>query len=226
MTVTTLWNGVRENGLSALAFTAADKNLGWMRNSTSPDGKNVRRVLILVTDEEGGWPLKNPGNRHEFKGDGTDTCSTSKQPDTKILREVLQKYQMSVISILAVTAARRTVEAYYRDQFKKIGSSIPYCGRRFGTKSISRGIDFTDLEREIPVNFWSPEELEKGKMETSPSGKSITEDIKQREAVLSEIKATAKAGQYSQLIRLVKVCLRETEGCLFGDPEGFNTLGF
>lgn len=49
--VKALGSGKQENGLSAVAFTAADAKLGWVRNSTFTNGKPVSRVLILVTDE-------------------------------------------------------------------------------------------------------------------------------------------------------------------------------
>ncbi len=52
LNITSLGNGAQENGLSALAFMAADQNLGWIRNATAPNGKPVRRVLLLVTDED------------------------------------------------------------------------------------------------------------------------------------------------------------------------------
>lgn len=224
--VSSIPSGDQENGLSALAFTAADTKLGWVRNSTFTNGKVVRRVLILVTDEDDllflGRPDK-PRPRHDFKGDGTDLCSTSKPPTHEKLREVLEKNQMTVISLLAENTLRPNLTGLYQNHFDKIGRSTKYCTRSFvilRSKSL-----WTDSELKEKDGLLAGEKpLADG--ENAEDVKKI-QPLKAKEiAELSE--KLAKAGKYDELIKLVRECLKETDtkACVFGDPEGFNTLGF
>lgn len=221
-------NGAQENGLSALAFTAADAKLGWIRNLTFPNGKLVRRVLILVTDEDDVLYLGKPnlpGPRQEFRGDGTDTCRSSKPPTHNILKEVFEKNQMTVITLLAENKIRPNLTGLYKQHFEEIGGSTKYCTRSFVIKKGKSLWTDSELKEKDSEGFWSGEStLEDG---GEAEGVKNYQPLKETEIVeLSE--NLAKAGKYDDLINDIRECLKETDSksCVFGDPEGFNTLGF
>ncbi len=222
-TLKLIGNGRRENALSALAFTAADKTLGWIRNATSADNKLLRRVLVLVTDRDTG-NINNTRGRGDFKGDGTDKCKTSKPPDIKILREVLEKYQMTVIALYAMSAGSGNLLEIYKKHFDEVGSNIPYCGRVFSLKRNGNIVTNVKNVDQIPKDFWKNQkemfDLEEKDEIVDPSKES-------RSTLFEGPVSNEKAGQIKDIIQFVKDCLRITkrEGCLFGDPEGFNTLG-
>ncbi len=146
------------------------------------------------------------------------------------MRETFEKYQSTVIALLAVTKARPNVTELYQEHFQKIGGSTKYCGKPFVLKSKSKGILIPDMKSnfKVPEGFWSGEDII-GEAETaddSPKGLGLTnEDIQ----LLTAEQPTVKAGKYDELVKFVLDCLKQTDtggACLFGDPEGFNTLGF
>lgn len=162
----------------------------------------------MVTDEDDDLTIRKPKDRHEFIGDGTDTCRTSKPPTHDKLREVFQRYQMTVIAILYLNSKQKTLDVVYENHFKKIGNSIPYCGRQGEPKSRGTPSIFSNQD------LWSKEKPDAEELE-SLSNSLHAANISQR----------VKDDKYIQLIKSILECLGETRGCLFGDPEGFNTLG-
>lgn len=79
------------NSLLGSALTAADLQIGWVRGTQDNTGKPVRRFIVLITDEWADGKLPNPGNRGQFKGDGSDTCQTTlplkSSPFAKIIKD-------------------------------------------------------------------------------------------------------------------------------------------
>lgn len=119
--------GSRENGLSAVAFTAADSSLGWIREDIDKFGKRVRRIIVLFTDEYSIFELSNPGNRTAFKGDGTDTCSSSLPPTEEMVGYTLNKENILLIGIFV--SMRSESHKLYQAFFQKYG--IPQVSQTF-----------------------------------------------------------------------------------------------
>lgn len=93
------YNGDDENGLSAVAFTVADSTIGWIREDIDKSGRRVHRFILLFTDQYSIFALNKPGNRTPFKGDGSDTCSTSLPPTEDMVGQILKKEKIIMIGV-------------------------------------------------------------------------------------------------------------------------------
>lgn len=132
---------------------------------------------------------------------------------------------MTVISLLAENSARPDLVASYQQHFEKIGGSTKYCTRSFVIKSGRSLFTDSELKEKDSRGFWAGENISGGEAE----GRGVKSFQPLKEADIAELSARReKAGQYDDLIKHVKDCLKETDNsfCVFGDPESFNTLGF
>lgn len=82
-----------------MAFTVADSTIGWIREDVDKAGRRMHRFILLFTDQFSIFSLLRPGNRTDFKGDGTDTCSSSLPPTEDIVGRLLKKEKIIVIGV-------------------------------------------------------------------------------------------------------------------------------
>jgi len=95
-----------ETSLTALLYTATEKNIGWY-NTSVVKGKKVYKIIALTTDErwkssfELGTEPFIPDKTHKPpKGDGTDDCENA-PPDPNLVRKVLEKKGFHFIGLIA-----------------------------------------------------------------------------------------------------------------------------
>lgn len=129
-----------ENSMSAICFTVTDKNLGWVPSDVDSQGRHIHRIVILFTDVYSIFELVNPGNRTEFKGDGTDDCLISKPATEDIAARILKSLDIVVIG--AYVGMKDDQYEKYENYFQKY--NLPYKAQRFK--------DTSDLNKHI-VNF-------------------------------------------------------------------------
>lgn len=115
--------------MSAVCFTVTDKTLGWVPSNVDNNGRNMHRIVILFTDVYSIFELKDPGTRHEFKGDGTDTCTKSKPATEDMAANILKKLDITVIG--AYVGMNDSQWGKYENYFQKY--NLPYKAQRFQT---------------------------------------------------------------------------------------------
>jgi len=90
-----------ESCLTAVAFSGADRNIGWIRFDKDPTDKLlVRHVIIFSTDIISTRMLENEYGRHEAKGDGSDTCLNSLPPNDATIQKSLENNNISLIGLI------------------------------------------------------------------------------------------------------------------------------
>lgn len=116
--------------LTAVAFTICDNTVGWIREDIDKDGRNVNRMILLFLHKLSYFELKNPGNRTQFRGDGTDTCSGSLPATRKQVGEILKKHGVMIIGVYEYTDAK--IYRQYVDFFQEY--RIPHIWKQFRGK--------------------------------------------------------------------------------------------
>ncbi|ODM93316.1 hypothetical protein Ocin01_13366 [Orchesella cincta] len=122
------WNNGGESSLTATLFAAADKTLGWITEPVDPtDGKTVRKIIVLATDETSTRKLGKQGVRQPPKGDGTDKCATTLPPNDAILEKTLKDNDISVIGLYTPRSSEAEngiyidLLEYYNNIFGRMG---------------------------------------------------------------------------------------------------------
>ncbi|CAL8117231.1 unnamed protein product [Orchesella dallaii] len=115
-----------ENGDTALAWTAASKNVGWTRNAMLSDGRQVVRLMVLFENQfvnpEG--MLKYPRDRQPSKGDGTDSCVKTLPVTRNVFENVLTRDGMSVMGIFTLDEDSGVIDKW-NDLFDSV-DQLPY----------------------------------------------------------------------------------------------------
>jgi len=89
-------SGLSEASLLAVMYAAVDSRMGWAATEMDSDGTSVRKIIVLITDQDYSNHLIKPGpNRKVSLGDGKDTCEKNLLPQLDLISKVLQKQRVS-----------------------------------------------------------------------------------------------------------------------------------
>ncbi|CAL8127523.1 unnamed protein product [Orchesella dallaii] len=115
-----------ENGLQAVMFTGADKEIGWKVGNYDGNGTNIQRVIVLLTDADDlitkGVRFKDERRRHPPLGDGTDDCTNSLYPNYSLISQVLKRKNIRILAGLGKSRETpRNIKQLYTQHFTTIG---------------------------------------------------------------------------------------------------------
>ncbi|CAL8110882.1 unnamed protein product [Orchesella dallaii] len=99
-----------QSSMTALLYTAADKELQWSKSSKD---FGVRKVMVLFTNEDtvSGKDAPKLAKKKKPKGDGHDTCTKHSFPNIETTGEILQEKGVNIIAVIPPTKLTGVVDA-------------------------------------------------------------------------------------------------------------------